>query len=218
MPLTSPVEAPAADKLRALISAILGDTRHVPAWLRQGLLAQSPLDLALPWFSYPAIRYLKEMDLSGKVVAEYGGGGSTLFFAQHAARIVTVENDPQWATELRFRLAASEIHNVDVLLREARFTTANDFMQSPFAEPPPVDTGPFDIVVIDSFDYFEGHPLRPLLFKRTQDWIRPGSMIILDDAHRYPQVAQFARSRRHVSFPGLGPGRRTATRTDIYWY
>src|SRR4051812_13882826 len=50
----------------------------------------------LPWYSYPCIEFLKHRDYRDKVVLEFGGGQSTLWWAQRARRVVTLEGDQQW--------------------------------------------------------------------------------------------------------------------------
>jgi hypothetical protein len=50
----------------------------------------------LPWYTYPAIEFLQQLDFSDKTVFEYGSGMSTLFWAGRAARVVSVEDDEQW--------------------------------------------------------------------------------------------------------------------------
>src|SRR5262245_31531933 len=54
----------------------------------------------IPWYTYPAIEYLRQLDLSEKTVFEYGSGNSTLFWAECAARVVTVEDDERWSERL----------------------------------------------------------------------------------------------------------------------
>jgi len=50
----------------------------------------------LPWFTYPAIEYLKQFDFSDKRVFEYGAGNSSLFWASRAKEVVAVESDRRW--------------------------------------------------------------------------------------------------------------------------
>src|SRR5689334_22755263 len=50
----------------------------------------------LPWLTFPAIDYLKKNLKKTDSVFEYGGGGSTLFFLEHASRVTTVEHDLNW--------------------------------------------------------------------------------------------------------------------------
>src|SRR5262249_39630854 len=65
----------------------------------RSVASETPLEHRLepqPWYTYPAVEYLKQLDLRDKQVFEYGCGQSTLFFAQRAARVVSVEHDPEW--------------------------------------------------------------------------------------------------------------------------
>src|SRR3954463_2256551 len=50
----------------------------------------------IPWYTYPAIEYLKQLDFSTKNVFEFGAGQSTLFWAGRARRVVSVEDDAAW--------------------------------------------------------------------------------------------------------------------------
>src|SRR5215510_5258944 len=50
----------------------------------------------LPWYTYPAIEYLKQFDFSDKSVFEYGSGNSTLFWSSVARDVVSVEDDEEW--------------------------------------------------------------------------------------------------------------------------
>ena len=45
----------------------------------------------IPWYTYPAIEYIKQLDFSDKTVFEYGSGNSTLFWAQRCKKLVSVE-------------------------------------------------------------------------------------------------------------------------------
>lgn len=58
-------------------------------------------NISLPWFSYPAIAQLLRFDLYGEYVLEYGGGSSTSFFLEQGARVLTIDDSPQWAEYLR---------------------------------------------------------------------------------------------------------------------
>ena len=50
----------------------------------------------LPWYTYPAIDFLKDRNYAGKTVLEFGGGQSTLWWATHAASVVTFEASAKW--------------------------------------------------------------------------------------------------------------------------
>jgi len=42
----------------------------------------------LPWYTYPAIEYIRQLDFSDKSIFEYGSGNSTVFWSRIAARVV----------------------------------------------------------------------------------------------------------------------------------
>ena len=54
----------------------------------------------VPWYTYPAIQYLATLDYTGCRVLEFGGGQSTLWWAERAAHVTTVELDPGWRDHL----------------------------------------------------------------------------------------------------------------------
>src|ERR1700704_6537497 len=65
----------------------------------------------LPWYTYPAIEFLQQLDFSEKTVFEYGSGMSTLYWAARTARVVSVEDDEQGMEKVR-SMAPS---NVDLI-------------------------------------------------------------------------------------------------------
>ena len=52
------------------------------------------------WLTYPVIDFLKKNLNKEMKVFEYGGGGSTLFFAKRVGELITVEHDEQWFQRL----------------------------------------------------------------------------------------------------------------------
>lgn len=49
----------------------------------------------IPWYTYPAIEYLSQFDYGGKRVFEYGCGYSSLFWAERAAKVISIEDNPE---------------------------------------------------------------------------------------------------------------------------
>src|SRR5438270_13891504 len=45
----------------------------------------------VPWFTYPAIEHLKQLDFTGKRILEYGSGYSTLLCAHRPADVIALE-------------------------------------------------------------------------------------------------------------------------------
>lgn len=176
----------------------------------------STLDLGLPWISFAAIEFLEQRLTGTQTVYEYGGGGSTVFFARRAARVVTIENDEAWVTALRAHLDSQGITNVQVIPVPGRFDDPASFGESAFARALPED--PADVILIDSWDGVPPYGFRPTLFPRAEQRVRPGGMVIVDDSWRYQQLRARSRAKQVVTRWGVGPARRTATMTDFYLY
>ena len=54
----------------------------------------------LPWFTYAAIRFLEEQVVRELSIFEYGGGQSTLYWADRVQQVVTVDHDPAFKNHL----------------------------------------------------------------------------------------------------------------------
>ena len=177
---------------------------------------RSPLDLGLPWMSYAVIDALSERLTASSVVHEYGAGGSTVFFAQRAGTVVSLESASEWHAVTAMRLQLLGAQNVDLRFAEADFTDAQRLRQSAFYQALP--TGPADVILIDSEDHHQGHACRPQLFAFAEDQVREGGVIVVDDADRYQLLRTRNRARGRRTFKGVGPGRAFVSMTDMYLY
>lgn len=211
MPSTRPRRA------ARLALALARHPLDIPRYATQGFRdTHSTTEMELPWFSFSAIRYLERKLTGSEVVYEYGGGGSTLFFARRVRRVVTVENDQEWLDELDGRLAARGLKNVELIHASADFSDPASFAESDFALALPSD--PADVVLIDSYDVSPPHPLRPKLFPYAEERVKPGGMVVLDDSSRYRFLRHQSQAREVHTEYGTGPARRLATATDFYLY
>ena len=50
----------------------------------------------LPWFTFPAIEYLSQIDLTQFKIYEWGSGNSSKYFARRCHSIVSIESDKEW--------------------------------------------------------------------------------------------------------------------------
>src|ERR1044071_7895716 len=58
----------------------------------------------VPWFTYPATRYLARLVQPHWRVLEYGSENSTRWWARRVAQFVAVERCPAWANAMRGNL------------------------------------------------------------------------------------------------------------------
>ena len=148
----------------------------------------------LPWYTYPAIDFLSGVDFSGQSVLEFGAGQSTLWWAERAAHVFSVEQDAPWFEAVR--KAVKNKSNVEVHLRQESLK---------FAATPLGRT--FDVIVIDGGDRF-------LCAQAALKMLQAGGVIVLDNAEgfwgdegRYPIIDLFERDGfMRVDFYGFAPG------------
>ena len=90
-------------KLLRLAAHLACHPRHLAHYARCSWPGADPLTLELPWFSLASIEFLDRHLGPDMLVYEYGSGGSTVFFAARAGRVVSMENDTVWAERVRAR-------------------------------------------------------------------------------------------------------------------
>jgi len=121
---------------------------------------QSPLKRREPWFCKPAIKWLKNMDISKFRILEYGGGGSTLYFSDRCESVETIEKTKIWQ-----RIICTKLRNAN-----------HCFVEKP--------SGEYDLILIDSIRN------RKKEFRIAKEFVKKGGIIIFDNIDRYPEARQ----------------------------
>lgn len=138
----------------------------------------------VPWITYPAIHYLKQIDVSDWSVFEYGAGASTQFWAARARRVVSVEHDEEWAA----KVAALSLANVELI------RATGDAYVAACAQ-----GAPHDVIVIDGRWRFD-------CAMACLKALSPKGMVILDNAERYPAITAYFRQNGLIQIDFIGPG------------
>lgn len=159
----------------------------------------------LPWYTYPAIEFLRHRDFAGRTVLEFGAGQSTLWWAARAARVVALEGDASWMRALE----AKAPPNVE--LRPVRTDTeelaAKDVEEALAA----VGIASYDVVVIDGFHRFAMIPI-------AAKYRAPGGILVCDDSEGYNFRSGLKDSGlSRVDFFGHQPGVILPHATSIYF-
>lgn len=150
----------------------------------------------IPWMSYLAIDLLKKFVTEGKHVFEYGGGGSTLFFTDRKAHVVTVEHNEEWFRKLELDMKSQGIKNWEGhLIREEAGTEEGAHIGDPQAYISDdenyrgknfrayasyIDRFPenkFDLIVVDG-------RARPSCTQHAIPKLKPGGWLIIDNSDR----------------------------------
>ena len=169
----------------------------------------------IPWYTYPAIEYIKQLDFSDKSVFEYGAGNSTVFWSRIAKRVVSVEHDEGWHESVSQRVTdgATVIFEPDL----DRFVSTITRVPGGPAGPGRPD-GPrgFDVIVVDG-------PARGLTrlkcCKAARDCLNEGGVIILDNSEWLPESTAFLRSTGllQVDMTGFAPLNANTGTTSFFF-
>jgi predicted O-methyltransferase YrrM len=179
--------------------------------IKKGL---TPLELQLPWISYSAIEELEHLLTQNSRVVEFGGGGSTIFFAKRVQSVLCIESSPEWATLIERKLDATGVKNVELVLLPYDLNDANAYAESSHLHR--IDAGNFDVILVDGYE--EDVPLRPTCFWHAENYIKEGGIIVVDDSWRYPELRHNNKAKKWVEYQSIGPCRPGVTTTDIYYY
>jgi hypothetical protein len=67
----------------------------------------------IPWYTYPAIEFLNQLDFSNSSIFEYGSGNSSKWWASRCKKLVSVESDKSWFEYLQ----STKPDNQELILR-----------------------------------------------------------------------------------------------------
>lgn len=140
----------------------------------------------LPWFTYPSIEYLNQLDLKDKMIFEWGSGNSSQYFAKRAKRLISVEDNEEWYN----KNARLKLENHEIFLE-----SGDNYIGS---------IGKhglkFDVIIIDG-------KFRIECAKIARNYLNVGGIIILDNSDWYKNTAKYLREQNmiEVDFHGFGP-------------
>jgi len=143
----------------------------------------------IPWLTYPAIDFIKQLDVSDLSVFEYGSGSSTLFWAKRARKVVSVESDPSWFQQVASRAPS----NTEVILASGDVEAYVDKITK---------YEKFDIIVIDGTG-----ESRLQCCQIAPRFLSDRGFVILDDSDMWLKSAAALRNANliQVDFTGLAP-------------
>lgn len=150
----------------------------------------------LPWYTYPAIDFLKYRSYGGKRILEFGGGQSTLWWAKRAEYVLTCEGNPAWYNQIKNTMPGNvALHLVSMKDAAANVANVREVVASGASSQ-------YDIVVIDGLYRYE-------LIEVACEVLAPNGFIVCDnaDAEVYRFYEGFKdRGMNRVDFYGNAPG------------
>ena len=119
----------------------------------------------IPWYTYPAIEYLSQFDYSQKSIFEYGCGYSSMFWANRAKKVVSIEDKTDWFERWQKEF---QKENLDIRWRDEGEGYYNAIFE---------DNEKYDVIIVDG-------KRRADCAKCAIKQLNNGGIIILDDSDR----------------------------------
>ncbi len=126
----------------------------------------------IPWYTYPAIEYLDQLDFSDKSVFEFGCGSSSLYWSRKAREVTSLEARQVWYD----RIKADAPDNLHLICRGV----ADNYVETIY------ESGQkYDIIVIDGM-------LRYPSTIAALECLQPDGLIIFDNSDRAAEFRKYA--------------------------
>jgi hypothetical protein len=150
-----------------------------------------------PWYTPGALDEIREWDLKGKVVLEWGAGASTLWWAKRCRHVFAIETAPEWCEWVSAQVAAQGLKNITVVYRPV---TPRTELFAPYTDIPE-GCSP-DIVVIDGIQ-------RLACLKKALLLTRPFTIIFdnwqQENAFISPEAEALMKRFVGASYPEVSP-------------
>jgi len=132
----------------------------------------------VPWLTRQAVEILDGRLQPSDVGLEWGAGRSTLWFAQRVEHLTSIEHNDRWYKRIKKALYDKDIQNVKLLFvaLDAKGEGHSEYVRVA-AELPKAS---LDFVLVDG-------RLRDKCSEVALQLLKPGGMLIIDDAARYIQ-------------------------------
>ncbi len=145
----------------------------------------------LPWYTYPAIKFIEDRVQPGLTIFEYGSGNSTLWWADKVAYVTSCEHDFDWYNLVKEKIPSNVEYlqcNLEYGGKYSKVITQYQAM--------------FDVIIIDGRD-------RVNCAKNTLNALRNDGVIIWDNSDRdiYNEGYTYLEENgfKRIDFWGIGP-------------
>ena len=128
----------------------------------------------IPWYTYPAIEYFDQLDLSDKSVFEFGCGSSSLYWARKARKVTSLEAREVWYNKIK----AQAPSNLNLICRGVNDNYVETLHESEER---------YDIIIIDGM-------LRYPCTVAAIECIKDDGLIVFDNSDRAAEFTKYAKA------------------------
>jgi len=164
--------------VKVTFKLILGylSPRCLYALLRRQIWIRTHPDV--PWLTRQAVEMLEGRLKPTDIGLEWGSGRSTVWLARRVAHLTSIEHNDRWYKRIKKMLSDKGIDNVELLFAalEAKGKGLPEYIRIAAEQ----QKASFDFVIVDG-------RLRDQCTEIALQLIKPGGILIIDDAARYIQ-------------------------------
>lgn len=157
----------------------------------------------LPWVTYSFIDFIKTRLNKNLSIFEYGSGNSTLFYAKHVQKVVSVEHDEAWFHKIVKEKAANAEMIFTALEKDGEYSKKAVLLGEKF-----------DVIIVDGRD-------RVNCCKNSVEALTANGVLVLDDSERdFYQPARtflFEKGFKEMPFTGVSPGLFYNKTTSVFY-
>jgi len=155
----------------------------------------------IPWFTYPSIFFLDQLDLKEKTMFEWGCGNSSLYFANKVKHITSIEHNEEWYLKIK----GQKKHNMDIKLCQLQDEYVNSINAT---------DEKYDVISIDGEIYSRYNCAINALAH-----LNPSGLIILDNSDWLTNTSKLLRNNNliQVDMAGVGPVNEYFWCTSFYF-
>lgn len=158
---------------------------------------------AIAWVTYSFIDFIKERVNKQHDVFEFGSGNSTIFYAEMARSVYSVEHDKAWFEK------SSKINLSNVNMIQCDLVPGGEYCKSAATT-----DKKFHIIIVDGRD-------RVNCCKQAIQSLTEDGVVVLDDSERaeYAPAHIFLKENgfKHLPFTGMAPGVIISKCTSIFY-
>ncbi len=188
-----------------------------PAWYASNRQGRTPIEDEEPWITIPALKFIETRVMGIGNVLEWGSGGSTIFYARRAAKVVSIEHDRCWNVKVKDEINRLALGNIESYLVEPQLradggtsdpvdpadygSDADEFRRHEFSRyVATIDSlqSRFDLISIDG-------RARPACLAHAVPWVADGGYLLLDNSDRnyyFTHLPSVLQNWPRFDFPG----------------
>jgi hypothetical protein len=129
----------------------------------------------IPWYTYPAIEYLSQFDYRDKEIFEYGCGNSSMFGAERAKKVTSIEDNLKWFDKWQQEFSHPKL--------DIRWRDEGEIYENAIFE----DNKKYDVIIVDG-------KRRAECALAAVKALAQGGMIILDDSDRINTSQEYVKA------------------------